>query len=89
MVSDEDLKKLVVAAVQEALVGQHADGCRDCCRTCELEPGMHRDDHKFIYALRQTLTDGRKTMLATFFKALAWIILVGVGLWVVTKAKGA
>ena len=29
------------------------------------------------------------TMLATFFKALAWIILVGVGLWVVTKAKGA
>ena len=82
---DADLKKAVAAAVREAMEESAPKLCRDCCRTCELEPNMHRDDHKFIFEMRQTLTDGRKTVFAVFWKGLAWVVILGIGALLAAK----
>ena len=76
---NDDLKKAVAEAVKAALSEHAPELCRDCCRTCELEPNMHRDDHKFIFELRQTLADGRKTVLSTLWKTLALALVIGLG----------
>ncbi len=74
--SAEEIKAVVAQAVREGL-SKSPGYCRDCCRTCELEPNMHRDDHKFIFEFRQTLADGRKTVLSTLWKTLAIALVIG------------
>ena len=82
----EEIRKAVAAAVKEALQEEASKPCRDCCRTCELEPNMPRDDHKFVFEMRQTITDGRKTMLSVLWKGFAWVLILGIGALLASKA---
>jgi len=82
-VTDDEVKA-VAKAVSKEMKGV-AGGCNECCRTCELDPNMHRDDHKFIYELRQTLADSRKTFVVTFCKILATAVVMGLVALLVIK----
>jgi hypothetical protein len=82
---NDEIKAVVAQAVKEALTESGAGHCKDCCRTCDLEPNMHRDDHKFVYEFRQTLADGRKTILSTIFKFLGLALVIGIGVLLVSK----